>query len=75
MEAEIYILKLRELEKVTGLGKSTIYKLIQTEDFPAPVRLAERSVGWKNIDVFEWLKNRPYTHIPSQCNSQSEVAR
>ena len=59
---------------LTGLGKSTIYKLIQTEDFPAPVRLAERAVGWKSTDVVEWIKNRPYTQIPTQCNLEREVA-
>jgi predicted DNA-binding transcriptional regulator AlpA len=30
-----------------GLGRSTIYRLIASQDFPAPVKLAGRAVGWR----------------------------
>jgi prophage regulatory protein len=38
----------------TGLGRSTIYRLIATQRFPAPVRLTGRAVGWRVADLDRW---------------------
>ena len=44
--------------KVTGLGRSTIYRLIAENSFPAPVRLAKRAVGWRIGDLEIWSATR-----------------
>jgi prophage regulatory protein len=33
--------------RVTGLGRSTIYRWIAAGSFPAPVRLGTRAVAWR----------------------------
>jgi prophage regulatory protein len=46
----------------TGLGRSTIYRLIADGSFPAPVRLGPRAVGWRWSDLDQWTNSRPDTH-------------
>ena len=43
------ILRIPEVVEITGLSRTTIWRRVKSEDFPAPVRLgsmATRSVGW-----------------------------
>lgn len=54
----------------TGLGRSTIYRLITEHKFPAPVRLAGRAVGWRRTDLDHWSDARPpNSQAASQVNS------
>jgi prophage regulatory protein len=43
----------------TGLGRSTIYRLIAEHRFPAPVVLATRAVAWRRVDLERWSEARP----------------
>ena len=43
----------------TGLGRSTIYRLMAERKFPTPVRLAARAVGWRKSDLDHWGETRP----------------
>jgi prophage regulatory protein len=46
----------------TGLGRSTVYRLIAAGSFPAPVRLGPRALGWRWSDLDQWTRSRPGTH-------------
>jgi len=52
------ILRRREVEKLTGLARSTIYQYVKAGVFPAPVRLGARAVGWRYADVLDWINTR-----------------
>lgn len=52
------ILRLAQVAEKTGLSKSTIYLRIQKGTFPKQVKLGERSVGWLQNEVDDWLKSR-----------------
>ena len=58
--AEVHprIIKRREVEVRTGLPRSTMYDRIKRGDFPAPIPLGERSVGWLEHEVDAWLADR-----------------
>ena len=45
--------------RMTGLGRSTIYRLMAEDKFPSPVRLAKRAVAWRRIDLEQWSEGRP----------------
>ena len=47
--------------KATGLGRSTVYRMVAEHTFPAPVKLAKRAVGWRHDDVRQWTIGRPST--------------
>jgi prophage regulatory protein len=45
--------------RLTGLGRSTIYRLIAEDKFPAQVRIGTRAVGWRWSDLERWSAARP----------------
>ena len=48
--------------KMTGLGRSTIYRWIAEGSFPAPVRLGPRAVAWRWSDLDQWAQTRSLSH-------------
>jgi len=52
------ILKLPEVAKVTGLARSTIYKLISEDLFPKQIKLTKFSSGWIKSEVDSWIEDR-----------------
>ncbi len=51
----MHILRLPAVIKITGLPKSTIYLYMKRNNFPKPVKLGLRSVGWIMEEVETWL--------------------
>ena len=52
------ILRLKEVIQITGLSRSTIYKLISSGKFPKPLKLSVRSSGWLMSDIDDWIQSR-----------------
>ncbi len=52
------ILRLPDVEKQTGLKKSTIYSMIRAREFPRPISLGSRASGWLLSDVNKWKMER-----------------
>ena len=52
------ILRRKQVEKRTGLSRSTIYLRIQEGAFPMPVNLGARAVGWLENEIEAWLAER-----------------
>lgn len=55
------LLRLPSVLRATGLGRSTLYRLIAACSFPAPVRLSKRAVAWRASEVEIWSQSRPTT--------------
>jgi len=51
-------LRLKEVTTITGLARSTIYKMIANNQFPPQTRLAARSVAWLDSEVVGWVQSR-----------------
>jgi len=52
------ILRIQDVIAVTRLSRSTIYRLIQAEQFPKPIKLTERASGLRYEAVERWLNDR-----------------
>lgn len=52
------ILRLPEVKARTTLGRSTIYDAIARGDFPQPMKLGLRAVGWIEAEVDAWVEAR-----------------
>ena len=52
------MLKLKEVQKITGLSRSSIYAYIDKGLFPRQVKLGERCVAWIEDEVVAWLDAR-----------------
>ena len=50
------IIRLKEVVELTGLSRSTIYKLMNDDKFPKSNKLGAKSVGWHMRDIQAWLQ-------------------
>jgi prophage regulatory protein len=55
------LLRIGTVVKVTGLGRSTICRLIAKADFPSRVRLTNQVVAWRRSDLEKWNEARLLT--------------
>lgn len=53
------ILRLREVLDSTGLSRSTVYRQLSKSEFPPPIKLGVKAVGWYLKDIQAWLASRP----------------
>lgn len=49
-------LRLKEVIFRSGLGRSSIYKLVSEGKFPPPVAIGERSIGWVESEFENWFE-------------------
>lgn len=54
-------LRLPAVKRLTGLGRSTIYRLVALHEFPSPVKVSKRAVAWRRTDLEQWSEARPRT--------------
>lgn len=52
------LLRRAEVERRTGLARSTIYELVRTGNFPPPIPLTGRTRCWVAGEVDAWVANR-----------------
>lgn len=52
------LLRLQQVQALTGLARSTLYKLISERDFPSAIPLAGRAVAWDSQAVDAWIQSR-----------------
>jgi prophage regulatory protein len=52
------VLRLPAVSELTGLPRSTLYLYMKSSEFPKPVKLGVRSVGWIKEEVDDWLRKR-----------------
>lgn len=50
------ILRRPDVENLTGLSRSTIYGWMKKGEFPKPVALGARLVGWRQSEIDAWLE-------------------
>jgi len=52
------ILRRPAVQDAIGLSRSALYELISRGEFPRPVRLGKRAVGWRASEVAAWIETR-----------------
>jgi prophage regulatory protein len=52
------IIRRPDVERITGLARSTIYDFMSRGEFPQPVKLGARAVGWRESNVLAWIAAR-----------------
>jgi len=53
------LLRRPEVENRTGFRRAYLYELMRKGQFPAPVRIGDRAVAWRESDIAEWINSRP----------------
>lgn len=52
------ILRRRAVIDRVGLSATTIWRLVRAQRFPAPIRLSDYAVGWREADIEAWIQSR-----------------
>ena len=48
------IYRLPDVMNMTGLSRSSIYLRVSTDEFPKPVKIGRRAVGWPEDSIIAW---------------------
>ncbi|WP_447593597.1 helix-turn-helix transcriptional regulator [Aquipseudomonas campi] len=57
------LIKLAEVIKLTGLSRTTIYRRVNAETFPTPVKLSDSEarnapIAWSRAEILAWIEER-----------------
>lgn len=52
------LIRIPEVSTLTGLSKSSVYRLLRDGEFPTQVRLSEMSRAWVRAEILEWVADR-----------------
>ena len=52
------ILRLPDVQKRTGLSRSTVYLRVSEGNFPRQIKLGPRCVGWLESEIDAWLDDK-----------------
>jgi prophage regulatory protein len=55
---QLSILRRKAVEARVGLSKSSLYEAIKKHQFPKPVSLGPRAVGWLESEITLWIAQR-----------------
>ena len=58
MECSIEILRTQNVLAIVKISRTTLWRWVRSGDFPAPLRLGKRAVGWSRQSVEAWLESR-----------------
>lgn len=53
------IIRMPQVVEMTGVSRAHVYALIARDEFPRPVRIGKRAVGWIVEDIEAWISERP----------------
>ena len=56
MTEQIY--RLGRISEITGLSRSWIYLAMKKGEFPKPIKLGKRAIGWPASVVEAWIQER-----------------
>lgn len=56
------LLHRKEVELLTGLARTSIYRLMRQGEFPVPLKVGPRAVRWPEGEIERWLADRPRAH-------------
>lgn len=55
--SKLRIVRAAELAKLLGISSTSLWRFRQSGDFPQPIALGSRMVGWKIIDIELWIES------------------
>ncbi|MBM4844140.1 AlpA family phage regulatory protein [Vibrio parahaemolyticus] len=71
------LITLLQVKNLTGLSKTSIYKLMRNGCFPLNIKVGRRSSRWVESEVIEWSKRerieRLLSNFPEITNTQKRI--
>ena len=70
------ILRLPDVIDRVGFSRSTIYAYLANGDFPQPIRIGVRAVGWVDTDIDDWIDAQiGKSRLANNCHDHGEAGR
>lgn len=51
------LLRRKQVEKMTGLSRSSIYAMISEGRFPRQLKIGLRAVAWREGEILDWINS------------------
>lgn len=58
------LVRLPNVLALVGVSRTQIYRLMSAGQFPKPVRISNRSVAWRMVELVAWIETRPTSERP-----------
>ena len=52
------LIRLPEVRQRVGLGRSTIYRLMEVGSFPRARKLGPRAIAWSECEIDSWIEGK-----------------
>jgi len=52
------LIRLPEVERLTGLRRAHLYALARKQKFPVPLKIGARASAWRESLVLAWIQDR-----------------
>ncbi|NML62242.1 AlpA family transcriptional regulator [Massilia sp. RP-1-19] len=52
------VIRLPEVIKKTGLGRTTLYRMSTAGQFPESISLGGKAMGWIEAEIDKWIEER-----------------
>ena len=52
-------LRVKDIQGMLGVSKSTIYRWMDERDFPTPIKFSAKAVRWRLDDIEKWITQQP----------------
>lgn len=52
------LIKRKEVLSRCAISHSTLYRMINSGEFPKPINLGKRAVAWPETEVEDWIQER-----------------
>jgi prophage regulatory protein len=59
-EPDMKILRKKEVCRTIGVSPVTLWRMIKRREFPEPIQISIRAIGWSDEIVENWIKARPH---------------
>ena len=53
-----YCVRIKDVVRMTGLSRSTIYRLIAKNQFPKQFKISMHSIAWRTSAIEQWVVDR-----------------
>lgn len=73
-ELEDRILPWSQVKVISGLSRTTVWRLQKTGDFPASVQVSPNRVGWWQSELLDWRRTRTPRQLPEPRTRPSPPA-
>lgn len=74
-DSALHVIRIKDVTKMTGLARSTVYKYIKDWGFPLPITLTGTCKGWIEAEISYWLATVKLQKAPLPRNQVAEYPK